>query len=400
MRPSPTILVALLALACSGADPAPDSGVDGGEPDPGEPLLAVSVRVPGVTQTAFVAFVPSLDADVEVDLAETLEVPSGGIAIGGIVPSELYLIDGDAPRMTRWRVGPDGTPSMTGELSFANVSPSASGASVNTFVFASPDRGYVFDTIILDMVLWDPTDLEIDGTVSIEELAIPGLIPLVGGRTVVRDGEIVVPVIYANFGGVIGPESRLVFLDPATDRITRIVEVPCASVSHLLLLEDGTIYGASDSSSVTNRIAELSNGTECIVRVDPGTYEVAEQTLITDRTDGVPAGGMYLASGTDIWMRVLDETLVPRGTLSIGELNGTEMWHWGRFDLRGDDLAMVLRERDPIAQSNLSFLIDGRMYSVATAADFSGGALTDMTGDEPLTGLGLPGIIVNAFRLR
>ncbi|MEM6926917.1 MAG: hypothetical protein AAF602_08325 [Myxococcota bacterium] len=348
---------------------------------PGEPVFGASTLIPGEVRTSFLAFGDTLTDELETELGETLEIPSAGLAIAGPELGTFFLIDGQAPVASRWEIGANGEPTPTGEISFANISPSANQARPANFVYASPTKGYVFDTLSGEMAIWNPSDLSIVGTVDIEEeLESDGFFASVGSRPVVRDGEIVMPITFFNLTGTIGPMSRLLFVDPTIDAITRIVEIDCAAVSHVIVTEDGTIYAGSDASSITNRFGGLSNGEECFVRIEPGTYEIAERTLISERTGGVPAGGMFLSSGTFAYVRVLDESLVPEGDLTIGQLNSTPMWYWGRLDLSGTDDAEVFDAREPVSQSNLSFLVDGEAWAVEPGADFGSGRLVNLTG--------------------
>ncbi|MEO0606427.1 MAG: hypothetical protein AAF211_33680 [Myxococcota bacterium] len=387
-------------LAClAGCTEDPDGSDDAVAPD--GPLFGASALIPGEVRTSFLAFGETLTDELETDLSETLEIPSAGLAIAGPELGTFFLVDGQAPVASRWEIGDDGEPRPTGEISFANISPSANSARPANFVYASPTKAYVLDTLVGEMAIWNPADLSIVGTVDIEEeLEGDGFIAGVGARPVERDGEIVVPISFFTFTGIIGPTSRLLFIDPTTDSVREVVDIDCASVSHVIVADDGTLYAGSDAASITNRLGGLSNGEECFVRIDPGSYEIAERTLISERTGGVPAGGMFLSSGTLAYVRVLDESLVPEGKATIGELNSTPMWHWGRLDLAGTDDAVVFDERDPVSQSNLSFLVDGRSWAVEPGADFASGRLVDLSGEAPASGAELPGIVLNAFRIR
>lgn len=373
----------------------------GGNPAPAGPLYGLSALIPGDVRTSYLAFVDRLDADLEIDLSDTLEIPNAGLAIAAPEPDRFFLIDGQAPQVSRWTLGEDGTPNLMGQLSFAQISPSANSARPANFAYTAPTRGYVFDTLIEDLVLWNPQDLAIEGVVSLEEeIDFGGFFASVGSRTVWRGDELVVPMTSFMFTGSIGPTSRLLFIDSATDAVSQVVEIGCAGVSHVIVTEDGTLYAGSDSSSITNRLAELSDGDECIVRIPPGSYEIEERTLIAERTGGVPAGGLYPSSGTYAYMRVLDESLVPDGPSTIGELNGTPLWHWGRIDLAGTEDVEVFTDRDPVAQSPLAFVVDDVTWAVEPGADLASGRLVDLSGEEPVSGVELRGIVLNAFRIR
>ncbi|MEM9066930.1 MAG: hypothetical protein AAGE52_00450 [Myxococcota bacterium] len=399
------VLATLFAIACGDDSASPsdagdtDSGTDAGGTMLPPVNFAISARISGTPQTGLLSFVETLDADTEVDPTIGLEVPGGGIAVPGPTPGTFFTTNGQAPVVTRWRISEDRVLRQDGEISFAGSSVDASRASPANLVFTSPTRGYVLDTLSRRMVLWNPEEMVIDRTESLDQLDLPGWIPLVN-RGVRRGNDLVIPVTYASFSGSINELSRVLVIDTEAEAISQVIDVDCEGVTYARVLDDGTIYVASDTASVTNRLAGLSAGEECYVRFDPGSYDIAERVLFSERTGGVPSAAMFGGTGTVVFTRVLDESLVPDGTLTIGELNGTSMWRWGRFDLAGDEDAEVFTDLEPFSTSQITFTIDDTAYVVAPGADFSGGRLFDVSGDRPVRAIQTAGIILNGFRLR
>ncbi|MEM9192874.1 MAG: hypothetical protein AAGF12_27110 [Myxococcota bacterium] len=391
--------MALLVVGCGDdSDPATaDAGIDGSNGP--SPTLALSTVIPGTPRTGSLLFVDSFGAGTEVDQSMGLEIPGGGIAVAGPTPGTFFTTNGQAPVITRWRFAEDGTVMQDGELSFAGFSVDASRAGAGNFVFTSPTRGYILDTLSLEMVLWNPEAMVIDGSQSLDALGISGWFGL-ANRGVLRGTDYVVPVAYAQFTGSINELSRLLVLDINSETISRTVDIDCEGVTYVRVLEDGTLYAASDTASVTNRLAGLSDGEECYVRMGPGSYDIAERVLFSSRTGGTDAAGMFGGEGTEVFIRVLDSSLVPTQPSSVGQLNSTRMWRWARLDLAGTEDAIGFPDLEPFSTSQVTFTIDDTIWVVAPGADFSGGRLFDVSGERPVGGIAASGLIVNGFRPR
>ncbi|MEM7604623.1 MAG: hypothetical protein AAF411_04635 [Myxococcota bacterium] len=387
----------LLLLGCGDDDAMTDAALDA--PTSDAPIFGVSVVTAASPQTAFLAFVSAIDGSVELDVTNAIEIPGAGVAVAGPNPGEFFTTSGDAPILTRWTIDAAGQPTPSGEISFERFSTSATRARPANVIFPSPTRGYVLDTLTRRMVRWNPQELLIEDSVSLEALELSGFIPLVD-RAVTREGLIVVPVTYVQFSGTIGPQSRLLVIDPASDSIERVVDIDCAAVSHLFVEPDGTLYAASDSASITNRLGGLSDGDECIVRFDAGSFEASERTLFSEALGGQQGGGLYQAVGGFAFARVLDETLAPSEPMAIGEINATPLFRWARIGLGSAVSPVFFWDMTPIAQSSATFVVDGRSWGLAPGRDFAGGRLVDLSGDEPVEGLAVDGIVVNVFRLR
>ncbi|MEM7435789.1 MAG: hypothetical protein AAF436_11600 [Myxococcota bacterium] len=391
-------VVACLLGACGGED---GTGVGAGSPDPDGPLYAVSVRIPGTPVAAFVAIVDSLEAGTEVDLETALEIPNGGLAVGTEGTGVLYAVDGATPQLTRFEVSADGAFVPSDTLSTQEFSRSSNSAAAGNFVFISETKAYIIDTLSLVIVVWDPSLMEITGTIDLGEAQEDGLIALIGDQSVRRDNELVFALGYVSVGSAFGPDSKLVFVDTETDSIRRIVDVnDCAQASSVLLDPGGDVYAASGAANVFNRLAGLSAGAECIVRVPAGTYDIEDYALLSARTDGAPAGSLLPQSGTKAYTRVLDDSLIAAGASDIGDFNQSQAWRWGLVDLAGDEPFELITSLDPKSGSTIPFRIDGETWGSQGEPMFASSRLVNLSSDQPRLGLEATGVIINVFRVR
>ncbi|MEM8608770.1 MAG: hypothetical protein AAGF92_16820 [Myxococcota bacterium] len=395
-------LLALLA-SCGDASQATGEGGQGGTNPPSSdaPLYAVSVRVPGTPVGAFVALVDSLEADTVVDLAGSLEIPNGGLAIGPEFGDAIYVVDGATPRLTKYEVDADGGFEAGETLSTQQFSSSSNSATTGNFIFISETKAYIVDTLSSLIVIWNPASMTITGTIDIGDARIDGFIPLIALQSVFRGSELVFPLAYVSFESAFGPDSSLVFVDTETDTINRIVNVDdCAQIGGILIDDAGDIHAGSGAPAVFNRLSGKSFGTECTVRVPAGTYDLEDYTVFSARTGGASAGELLQQSGTRAYVRVVDESLLDEDAADLGDFNGSQAWRWGLLDLASNEPFRLITSLEPKLGSTTPSRVEGEIWASQGEPDFASTRLVNLSRDEPRVGLEAPGIISNVFRVR
>ncbi|MEM8608805.1 MAG: hypothetical protein AAGF92_16995 [Myxococcota bacterium] len=393
------VVFALLALAaCGSTDSEP-------EPDPPAaeegPIFAVSTRIPGSVVSGFVGLVDSLDGGRTLDLAEAIEIPNGGIAVGPELGGTIFLVDGATPQLEKIEVLADGTLERRGILSTQNLSLTSSGVAAGNVVFLSETKAFIIDTLAFLIIVWNPDTLEITGTIDFRDAQVPGTISVAGNTSVQRDDELVFAVsLIAD--STFEPDSALVFVDLETDTVNRVVEIPdCSAVSDVLLAGDGSLYAASDVASVFNRLSGRNDDTtECLVRIPPGTYDLEDYTLFSERTEGSLAGTMLQLSDTRAYARVLDQSLLPGTIIDIPDVNGASAWSWGIVDVSGETPFQPITGLGTTAGSTNPFVIEGAFWATESTDNLESTNLINLGSETPTRGLSSPGIILNAFRVR
>ncbi len=375
----------------------------GGNPQrpTGEALYAVSIRIPGTPIEAAAVLLEGLDADVVPDLPTALDVPNAGSAVGTNGEGRIYVADGATPQLTEFELGENGSLKQGRTLSLQAFVASASGVAAGNFVFSSPTKAFVIDTLGRTIVTWNPATMEITNTVDIGQIAVSGQIPVIAGRPVARDGEVVVALAYIELPSAFAPDSKLMFIDPASETVTQLVTVSdCAGVSDILVDENGDLYIASDVAAVFNRLSGLSSGTECVGRVPAGSYAVEDRTPFGQFTEGADGGSLMQQQGTHAYTRILDESLLPSDPGDISDYNGTAAWRWGRLDTSGKEPFELIGDLPPQSGSSRSFMIDGAIWATESTPMLERTALYDMSTESLQPGVSVPGIVMNAFRVR
>src|SRR5688572_9465631 len=157
--------LAVLSQACSGNDtvildpPAPNDPdpQEPGEPPPldGEPLYAIGASVFGDEgNTSYVALVPSLASDVEIDYARVLEVGSASSIFGPEKGSFFAVGLDEAPTVTRYDIT-DGDRFVEREtIDFSGYGLTYMWRDPGLVPFLSERKAYVIDNRELAVVIW------------------------------------------------------------------------------------------------------------------------------------------------------------------------------------------------------------------------------------------------------
>jgi hypothetical protein len=128
-------------------------------------MVANQIRTPEESNLYVGAF-PSLPTD-ELDLSEMIEIgdASHAITYGGFV----YVWEGEASQYTRYSVASDLSLVPGPVVSFANFG--VTGPSITGFI--STTRAYTMLSDALGMVVWDPSSMQVLGSISTEGFVDP-----------------------------------------------------------------------------------------------------------------------------------------------------------------------------------------------------------------------------------
>ncbi|MEM8605818.1 MAG: hypothetical protein AAGF92_01835 [Myxococcota bacterium] len=401
-------LACALAAACSGDGSNGDAADDpvGDDPASDGPLYVISASVStGSDRAAFGILVDSLDAGADADIGNSIEISNAGLFAGPPQSEVMYEIDGATPQLTEFRLGSDGSFERGRTVSFLDFSVTTMRANGGNFIFFSETKAYVIDTFTQTIIQWDPSEMAITGTIDLSEIGLPGEVGLVGDLPLQRGDELVISIHYLGLGSDgrtgFGPESALLFLDPATDTVSRVVTIEnCGTVGNMFLDDQGDLYAASEFDGITTRLAGDRGGPECVFRVPAGTYDVEDYTLLTDRADGMFAGSMFQSEDTTVYFRVLDTSLLPDDALTTGEISGAQAWFWGSLNLADDEPIRILTDLGANAGSTRGYQIDGATWITESDEGFSGTTLIDISGGGFRRGVSVPGVVRNVFRVR
>lgn len=277
-----SVIAALLTLACGNSD---DSGPGNAPGDALRPWYAMATAVSDDDgSSTYVQLFQDLP-DGELDLSTAREFPGwSDLRVSG---GKLFVSSGEGPTVWRFSVGADGQLAEDGSLGFDHY---ANYAHMYQQAFVNAEKAYLVGDAG-EYVVWNPTTLEIVGTIPLPELPSRASIvaaPAYDRGMVVRDGLLFHAISftdYANFA--MAPSSAIVVVDIATDRVLTTLDAPCPDLNVGALDAAGHIYF---SNWVYSPGATLANAgaPACVVKIPNGEATIdADWTLrFRDVTSG------------------------------------------------------------------------------------------------------------------
>ncbi len=146
--------------------------------------------------------------------------------------------------------------------------------------------------------------------------------------------------------------SLLVRLDPETDEVTMVSDSRCTSMLSSLTTGAGDTYWFSD---MFNAFAHSQRGPangvpDCALRLRAGetSFDPDWQLNTGARTGDAPAVAVLQGGETEMWFRVLDESLaqLPEAA-AIGDFDVADAWQWYLLDVASDAPAVRNDQRPP-----------------------------------------------------
>lgn len=378
------LLVALLApclalAACSSSD---DDQVMG----KGSYVLGSVVIDAEGTRTTYVQTIESLDAG-PFDNDAALEMPGNGVLMAH--GEHLFVGLAEEPTWIRYTLAEGGGLEKTGELSLLNF-----GARYIDFGNAVVD-GETAVSVLSNppvAVIWNPSTMEIRGTVGLEHLARPGY-ELEVWTTVAHGGLVYIPGRWADWqGGRVLDGVSLTILDPKAMKVLAVAEDDrCTSAGRIVFDEAGYGYVMGDGRTYCSQMYALARGEEpgenCFLRLPPGGTDFEEDYYhsVPSLTGGLEAIGELdtAQQGSGIgFAKLFYRDHLPEGVepvdFTFWGYQAHKMW---RFEL-GDP--PVAREVEGIPFAAIGFNasnMGGRLYS----GESPDGAVSDVYEIDPAT---------------
>jgi hypothetical protein len=227
-------------------------------------VIATAVSTDSGSNT-YVALLRSLEAQM-LDLSGAREF--GGWSDMAVIDGSVFVSSGESPVVSRFVAGADGALQDDGTLSFANYVGDAN--FYNQEVISSTKAYLVGEG---EFVLWNPSTLEITGTLAFPDLPVrEGIEPFVAldRGAVVRDGRMYVAVTWSDVDELnMLADSRIVVVDVERDEVVEVLEAPCPDLAIADSDDAGNLYF---SNWVYSPGATLLSGDSpaCVVRIPAG----------------------------------------------------------------------------------------------------------------------------------
>lgn len=386
-----------LLIACGG-DPdgmtgQPDAGDDGNA----VPAFLVGTRVwDDSSTTSYFHVTESLEAGSELDLGRALEVP-GAAKLFSIEGAGWFAIGGgEAPTITSYSLDDDGR-----FVEGVSISLQAHGVQSlwDTLYVVSPTKVYYPDRDGQQLVIWNPTAMELTGSIPLPQTAREGYLSLYGYSPILRGDELLFTVGWFDWvstDSILG-ETGLVVIDTITDSVARFdVDDRCGGVTTGVTTASGDTYFVSSAlAGVAHELGRQPTA-PCALRVGAGEASfdssyVADLGAITGATiagEPVPAGGDAM------FLRVLDAELATVDPeMATWEITGQLAWRWSRWDVT-ESAAAPVDSLEPGTADVLWFRIGDRVFGTETTADYAETTLIELTAaGGPQPAMTVPGFL-------
>lgn len=395
----PLFLLPVVVAGCTGTE-APD-------PTPGDetgPAFIAATRVwDDTTITSYFHVLPSLDAGTAVDTSKALEVPGsarlytlpdvGWFAVGG----------GESPTITRYVL--DENDALVAEETIS-LQPYGVQSLWDTLYFVSPTKAYYPDRDGTQLVVWDPTAMEITGSIPLPDTVRDGYLANYAYASVRRGDLLLFSVGWFDWAETdsVLPETGLVVIDTTNDTVARVdVDDRCGGITQPLVMTSGDAYFASSAlAAAAHRLDRLATE-PCVLRVnaDEDRFDPGYALSLADLTGGALAGEPVPGPDGSIFLRVFDESLAevdPEGY--TWGITGQLAWRWSKWEV-GSDLVTPIAALEPSTADVVWFEVDGRVFGTETTEDYSETTLIELTAEGgPKAQLTAPGFLHGLARVR
>jgi hypothetical protein len=402
------VCAAALGLACGGTD-APGALED--EPGPSvtpeaidttEAYLVGSRVFDDTTTTSYFHVLPGLDASVSVDPTRAMEVPGSATLYSAFDLGWFAMGSGEEPTITRYSVN-------GGEALAEGQSMSLFALGVadlwDTLYFASTTKAYYPDRDGGQLIVWNPSTMEVTGTVALPETLREGYLPLYGYLPVWRGTELLISVGWFDWDVTdsVLPETGLLVLDTTTDQVVRFeTDARCGGVTHPITLPSGDTYLVSSAlAGAAHRVGRLPTA-PCALKIPAGSSSFdPDYTQPLEALTGSNLVGEPIPAGDVIFLRAFDDTLATvEGPMATWELTGQAAWRWLRWTPTTNEIVPMV-DIPPSTADVAWFQVDGRVYGSETTPDYAETTLIDLSAEGgPVRGVTVPGFAFGVTRIR
>jgi hypothetical protein len=417
---------ALSLGACSGNDTTELVLVESpAEPPPAPPepapavsgpyMGAVSVSSPGAEWASYTSVIDAVDEATEISTRAGYETPAW------IAPSAhegaVYIPAGSSPSISKFTTNDRNELIPAGTISFAahGVSTIFQGP-VKGRNLLSEDKAYYFDGANQQVIVWNPSTMELTGTVidlssvlgEIEEQN-PGYVADIQGNFSGRQrgDRLFVPVRWSYWTAPAGtpqflPLAGMLVIDTERDEVVRLLtDDRLADTIYTVMPRDSEdIYLFTGALGVSAHAVTglgrpggalvVRNGEE---RFDPDFYIDLEE-VVGDR----PASTPVWAGGTSVYLKAYhfeQLPLTPEVMAQPTSLIGQEAWRYWKVDLAGNEPAREITEVPWTTTDGFFYELpdEDRLFIGVLGAMYSRTALYEVTDRGFIPTIEVPGVL-------
>ncbi|ATB27490.1 hypothetical protein [Melittangium boletus] len=403
-----TTLALALTAGCGVSDPEPTTPepTTPGDTDSTGPLYAIITQLlTADTPQSYIVLTNKLDGNATLALDKAIEVPSRSLGMGIPKSGALYVAGDEDATVTRYNLTAKGTLEKGDTVSFAGKGVASIGEYQTQFQFASPTKAYYFDGRTSQVIVWNPTEMTVTGSISLPGLAITGAITTFASSPVVtRENQIIMPVGWRPSSVVgITKQAGVVVVDTRTDTATLVTDDRCGYVRDGVLGPDGQVYLATEVyGAAVHRVTGGDTPEPCLLKFDPSslTFDPDFYKELNSFANGGTVGTILPGPQGTAYVRVLDEQTYPiQAGVHPRQVASAAAWKWSQLKL--DTFTATPIETLPVSTGS-TFLYQAQDQILFTqfAAGSSGTTLHQLTGETGKPQVNSQGLIFSFVQLR
>lgn len=388
----------------SGGGGGGQSGGGGGGGQSGGDAFIVATRVWDDTATnSYYHVVPSLEAGTVVDPSQALEVP-GSARLFAFEGLGWFGVGGsESPTISRYTRDENNALVKGDSIS---LQPFGVQDLWPTNYVVSPTKVYHPDRAGEQIVVWNPTTMEVQGTIPLPDTGREGYLALYGYGSVLRGKTLLFSVGWFDWTttDTILPETGLVAIDTEKDTVVRFdVDSRCGGITQSVETASGDAYFVSSALAGAAYHVQRLETEPCALRIpkDADAFDPDFLLRLGELAGGAIVGDPIPAGGDSLFLRVFDEDLatIEEDTKTSG-ITGQPAWHWWRWDTATNEAAAIA-ELSP-SPANVSFFeVDGRVFTIEEKNGSTESTLVELTAEGgPKLGLTTPGYLHGLAKVR
>nr|UZH23220.1 MxcJ [myxobacterium MSr12020] len=403
-----TALLVTLAIpclaACGDSTGGGSSQAAGGNPVTG-PSYAFTTQVFGANggdNQSYLLATDELGSETPLALDDGLEIAGRALGVGPEDGGAVFVAGDAGPTMTRHDLQADGSLRAGATVSFQGKGIATFGEYQGQFQFVSATKAYFFDGPTAQVVIWNPQDMTVTGSVALEKLVIADA-TLTFTAAPLRLGDDIITFAGYRKGPEVPSVAAVVVVNGKTDEATVITDDRCGYVRDGIEGPDGKIYLATEAyGAAVHRLNSANAAPPCMLRFDPATkqFDAAFHVELDTLFEGQTAGSLLRGPGNEAFLRVLDESAFPiMPDTHPRVLASAAAWKWAKVTLGDTPKAEVL----PAAPNNGSVvpLELGDRSFVALFQGQDSTKLLEIGANGPgEVALSTPGLVFSALKIR
>jgi hypothetical protein len=370
----------------------PSEHTDAGtRPDTEKPVVAKASRYVVAStvfgddsETSYVYLLSSFE-NAKLDPKQALELP--GRASIASYEKWLFVADGESPLIRRYVITEQGGFKEDGRVSFGAYTSDPVSLDEWYSVFISSTKAYLATSASTDLIIWNPSELSIDGQVKLPELARKGLD--LDGSTFAKQGKYVLRAVsWKDWDAYkTSEEQYLLVFDSETNKLVDMVrETRCPALSNRVDAdEQGNLYFSNWIYNVTETLVAKAPHS-CALRVKAGERSfdkdwILEYPKLTQ--DREAAGFNYLKDGHGFLSVFHSERVKIDAVTDPSELARSDNWRLWSVDVK-NQTAKPVESLDFAGGGYTLIDVDGHTLLTQSTDDYARTSVYEVTSSTEL----------------